>query len=751
MTTLLTKLASGLLTFALVASFVPAAVFAQNFDLGVEDESTSTEITSEEVEISEENAQPGIITTPVLMIPGEVDGELFDGDVTFDESLDIVIEDSQEVVEQVNVETMSLQSFETLAVNDEGEFDTFNTGSVNGQGGWKVTGGYDQEIVDNTTGPSSFGLKALRISNAVTSGAFGDQIFSAPLANAVGENSATTGGFSEGTRGNHFEMSFDFASAIPNFEQPGLAVTLSPDRGDGSRMSYLKLADTPTGIDVIFYDVQGTSNPANFVETVVATGLDRAAAHNVRLTLDTYNGPSDDVVKVYINGDLVHTGTSWENYYRFDSEASAEQTPRIVNSVLFRMSGAAAAGTMGKGFLFDHVNVSSELVARETPTETSVVVRSEDLETETDRFLADQNNSGKWFFYNDENDTIDNLLSSFVTGPSNPLLGTGSAQISVTGTERRNLATYRFAGVDLADITKLAFTTYNPSAGNGATAGSNRSAYLQFNVSFNGVDDWQRRLTYVPAKNVTDPIAQDAWKTWDAIDSGNALWTYSGPTWPVTGGSGNTPKTWNQILKDYPNAQIRESDSYLGLRVGEPYANGYTENIDSFVFGTTESVTMFDFEDEAPVVIEEENTSSGRSGSSRRVTTTGTVAGASTGPVGQVLGASTYNFTANLSVGSTGADVNALQAMLIASGDLAIATPTGYFGPLTQAALAKWQAARGIVPASGYFGPLTQAAIAAAAVTPAMTDEARAALLVELLKQVADLQEQLNEMMADES
>jgi hypothetical protein len=45
--------------------------------------------------------------------------------------------------------------------------------------------------------------------------------------------------------------------------------------------------------------------------------------------MDVIDGPSNDVVKVYIDGALVHTGTSWENYYRYDSEASAEQSPRI--------------------------------------------------------------------------------------------------------------------------------------------------------------------------------------------------------------------------------------------------------------------------------------------------------------------------------------------------------------------------------------------------------------------------------------
>jgi hypothetical protein len=70
-----------------------------------------------------------------------------------------------------------------------------------------------------------------------------------------------------------------------------------------------------------------------------------------------------------------------------------------------------------------------------------------------------------------------------------------------------------------------------------------------------------------------------------------------------------------------------------------------------------------------------------------------------------------YNYTRNLTVGSRGADVTALQAMLNAGGFLSV-SPTGYFGSLTKAALAAWQASVGISPASGYFGPITRGYVA---------------------------------------
>lgn len=78
---------------------------------------------------------------------------------------------------------------------------------------------------------------------------------------------------------------------------------------------------------------------------------------------------------------------------------------------------------------------------------------------------------------------------------------------------------------------------------------------------------------------------------------------------------------------------------------------------------------------------------------------------------GRVLGASTFNFTQNLTLGSTGEEVTKLQEFLLAEGLLASdVTPTGYFGPLTEEAVKKFQQANGIEQA-GVVGPKTRAAL----------------------------------------
>ncbi len=245
-------------------------------------------------------------------------------------------------------------------------FESFSNGTVNSQDGWSSLGSigsgcavYDHAVVDNTYGFTTFGSKSLRISNAVTSGCFGDQTFAKSLVDAVGEVDSTDGTFSRGTLQSSFEMQFDLASAIPGSQQTGLAMSVSPDRGDGSRMSYLRFVDGTSGIDVFFDDVQGTTSPANFVETQIGAGLDRTVPHTIKLTMDMLDGPSNDVVKVWIDGVLKHTGTSWENYYRYDIEASAEQSPRIVKSVIFRSSGTAVPSNLGAGYLVDNVSLNS--------------------------------------------------------------------------------------------------------------------------------------------------------------------------------------------------------------------------------------------------------------------------------------------------------------------------------------------------------------------------------------------------------
>jgi peptidoglycan hydrolase-like protein with peptidoglycan-binding domain len=90
-----------------------------------------------------------------------------------------------------------------------------------------------------------------------------------------------------------------------------------------------------------------------------------------------------------------------------------------------------------------------------------------------------------------------------------------------------------------------------------------------------------------------------------------------------------------------------------------------------------------------------------------------------------IVGAAGYTFSTNLTVGSTGADVVALQTALIGAGYnipaiASGAAAKGYFGSQTQAAVKLFQAARG-VPNTGFVGPLTRGVLNGGTVATSVT------------------------------
>ncbi len=255
------------------------------------------------------------------------------------------------------------------------ESPTYSPGPIGGQDGWvsaNACATYDHQV-DSSFGTAGFGSQSLRISNAVTSGCF-DGTFSKPLANDVGEKTADNGGASGGTRQGHFEAQWSFASTVPGAEQPGLSVVASPDQGTGARMSWIQMTDTPGGIDVNFFDYQdaapfgsdgnhadGCGAGDDFVFTPIAVGLNRAVPHTIKITLDTLEGPHNDVVRVYVDNALVHTGTSWEDYFRWCDESLPSGVSRTVDSIMFRTGGTAAPATAGQGFVIDNFSSKSGL------------------------------------------------------------------------------------------------------------------------------------------------------------------------------------------------------------------------------------------------------------------------------------------------------------------------------------------------------------------------------------------------------
>ena len=85
---------------------------------------------------------------------------------------------------------------------------------------------------------------------------------------------------------------------------------------------------------------------------------------------------------------------------------------------------------------------------------------------------------------------------------------------------------------------------------------------------------------------------------------------------------------------------------------------------------------------------------------------------------GTTASTASVSITSNLTVGSTGAEVTALQNFLASKGFLT-ASARGYFGALTKAAVKAYQTSKGI-SSTGYVGPMTRAALNAEVSTPAV-------------------------------
>ena len=164
------------------------------------------------------------------------------------------------------------------------DFESFALTSVNGQFGWKsavpgdipsLPSGYDQSVVPNSSGVVAFGGRSFRLSNAYNPDPgtappeFHYQTYSNPTSQAAGEDQGET----------VYSAQFSFISTHPDAQQPGLRISVSPDMGEGGRMSYIGLNDTPAGIDVVFYDTP--TEDGDFQDYDLGT-LPRDKPHTIR-------------------------------------------------------------------------------------------------------------------------------------------------------------------------------------------------------------------------------------------------------------------------------------------------------------------------------------------------------------------------------------------------------------------------------------------------------------------------------------
>ena len=170
------------------------------------------------------------------------------------------------------------------------------------------------------------------------------------------------------------------------------------------------------------------------------------------------------------------------------------------------------------------------------------------------------------------------------------------------------------------------------------------------------------------------------------------------------------------------NTSAAAIPTVLGL-LGSDTVSDLTETYDNFFTGSSKvlSVATYTVNDgngglnysvstvtDNTGVISDPVSSGGGGGSRARVrVTTGSVA--TTPAPGAVLGAAKFNFTFLLRQGAVGAEVMELQKFLNGAGFGPLVVD-GKFGPITRAAVVRFQLANGLV-GDGIVGPLTRAVL----------------------------------------
>jgi hypothetical protein len=266
---------------------------------------------------------------------------------------------------------------------DERTFD-FESGytadqPVAGQQGWVQAPSFDidDEVVDTAgfpNAPASFGTRSLRVSSARTSGVVA-QLVSPDLDESAGESTSSSPGNAGGVRRRTFVTEFTVALADPSTpprldadDFPVNYMFVSPDDGEGGRQGRILVEDAPGGLDVWYADTPDPTldgSSVNFENTLIADALPRTGAYRIRLEIDFVEGPDNDVARVFIDDVLVHTGESWENYYRNDpeQESSGNRVPNV-DSIDFTTHfvddpNYAPEHADDGGFLFDGIRIAT--------------------------------------------------------------------------------------------------------------------------------------------------------------------------------------------------------------------------------------------------------------------------------------------------------------------------------------------------------------------------------------------------------
>jgi T1SS-143 domain-containing protein len=250
-----------------------------------------------------------------------------------------------------NVENLTLLDGATHTDN----FTNFDIGPIsNGENGWKVGGSRDQGVVDDN------GNHVFRMSSDPSSPDYQGP-YSVALPFTAGEPS-TTADY------NAQSIAFRFKAVDPSGDNSRLEIDFGTEAGN-DRNDFMVIEATAAGIRIAVNEPLLDGNWANnsftaFTGNVtLASGASLSAWHDIELRLSYIDGPDNDLIQVYLDGQHIGTTTTFENYrdalggLHVDN-AEANQTNRIFFQPSANGAPVDGPGGLNEGFLFDDLTTS---------------------------------------------------------------------------------------------------------------------------------------------------------------------------------------------------------------------------------------------------------------------------------------------------------------------------------------------------------------------------------------------------------
>ena len=256
-----------------------------------------------------------------------------------------------------NVENLTL----TDGASNTQTFDDMALGAIaDGENGWKVAGPARDQAVVNVAGSNN----AFHISSDIVSGDFGGP-YSPALSAAAGESSASAYQAQS--------IGFDLKAVSPTVDGSRLEVDFANAAGT-DRNNFLVIESTGSGLRIAVNEPTTAGDwavndfSAFTGNRTLVSGIDQSVSHHIEMRLTYVDGPNNDRIDIYLDGALIGSTTTFENYRDFSTDLAPNPdhatniAANLTDRVLFRTGDAGqphdGPGGLNQGFNIDNVTTS---------------------------------------------------------------------------------------------------------------------------------------------------------------------------------------------------------------------------------------------------------------------------------------------------------------------------------------------------------------------------------------------------------